>query len=128
MFESVRRHLYRSQFYLFRSQFYLFRCQFYLSTSQCFDCFIGSVTFEVTVASGSDKFEVCGNRNLVASDRVSMAATDELDTEDETSSDYQLRLMKLDGDDVCKELRLRGYDYGPTFRGILSADGDGELT
>lgn len=32
----------------------------------------------------------------------------------------------LTSEDVYKELRLRGYDYGPHFQGILKADLEGE--
>jgi len=32
--------------------------------------------------------------------------------------------IRLQADDVYKELRLRGYEYGPTFRGIFSIDGN----
>jgi len=35
------------------------------------------------------------------------------------------RSIPLNSDDIYKELRLRGYDYGPAFRGVLSADGTG---
>lgn len=33
--------------------------------------------------------------------------------------------VTLSRDDVYKELRLRGYDYGPTFQGIIGADNFG---
>ena len=28
--------------------------------------------------------------------------------------------------DIYKELRIRGYDYGPKFRGLVEARGDGK--
>lgn len=33
--------------------------------------------------------------------------------------------MKLTAHDIYKELRLRGYDYGKTFQGILESNNEG---
>ena len=33
----------------------------------------------------------------------------------------------LNADDIYKELRLRGYEYGPTFQGVRSANGTGKF-
>lgn len=33
--------------------------------------------------------------------------------------------MKLTAHDIYKELRLRGYDYGKTFQGILESNNAG---
>lgn len=33
----------------------------------------------------------------------------------------------LSDKDVYKELRLRGYDYGPTFQGIIESNSRGEV-
>lgn len=33
--------------------------------------------------------------------------------------------MKLTSSDIYKELRLRGYDYGKTFQGILESNNAG---
>ena len=35
--------------------------------------------------------------------------------------------LQLDAADIYTDTTLRGYEYGPTFRGILSADGSGKL-
>lgn len=35
--------------------------------------------------------------------------------------------MKLKLPDVYKELRLRGYDYGKAFQGILESNSEGKL-
>ena len=34
--------------------------------------------------------------------------------------------MKLTAHDIYKELRLRGYDYGKTFQGILESNNEGK--
>src|SRR5260221_7667313 len=33
--------------------------------------------------------------------------------------------LKLDPKDIYKELRVRGYDYGPTFQGLRESTADG---
>lgn len=35
--------------------------------------------------------------------------------------------IKLKSHDVYKELRLRGYDYGKAFQGILESSGEGRV-
>lgn len=35
--------------------------------------------------------------------------------------------LKLTSKDIYKELRLRGYDYGPTFQGIVEASADSKV-
>ncbi|XP_074599703.1 fatty acid synthase-like [Brevipalpus obovatus] len=41
------------------------------------------------------------------------------------SDDKKNLVLELEGKDVYKELRVRGYDYGPAFQGIVSAKSDG---
>ena len=77
---------------------------------------------------GSGEFEVCENGTQVVTGSVS--APDEPSprvpvlTSQPASTDSQL--IQLTGNDVYKELRLRGYEYGPTFQGILSASNHGD--
>lgn len=91
----------------------------------------GPVRFLVSVLDGSGEFEVreggavaaSGTVRLVedpAAERLPAAAMagPEPDADDAD-------LPPLDGDDVYKELRLRGYNYGGVFRGIQSADARG---
>ena len=77
---------------------------------------------------GDGQFQICDNDSVVASGRVTILA-DYRTSEDEcwTSVD-ETGALPLDAEDIYKDLRLRGYDYGPTFRGILSVDGIGILT
>ncbi len=35
------------------------------------------------------------------------------------------KALRLNTADIYKELRLRGYDYGTTFQGILDANNEG---
>lgn len=91
----------------------------------------GSVKLDVTLSPGTGKFEVCENGTLVSSGCVRAASDDGMILESndacpaETCGDSKSEALNLNSDDIYKELRLRGYDYGPSFRGIVSAAGDG---
>lgn len=83
----------------------------------------GSVKLEVTIAPGSGRFEVSEAGSVVVSGHVYESATAyEISECTKVSEGEELR---LDSGDVYKELRLRGYDYGPTFQGIQAASGSG---
>uniref|UniRef100_A0A7N5ZVY8 Fatty acid synthase n=1 Tax=Anabas testudineus TaxID=64144 RepID=A0A7N5ZVY8_ANATE len=69
----------------------------------------GSVQLEVQLMPASNKFEVSENGNLAVSGRY--------------GGDPK---MKLTDHDIYKELRLRGYDYGKTFQGILESNKEGD--
>ena len=74
---------------------------------------------DVTIAPATGRFEVSESNSLVASGRVFVPVTTFEPEEDESPSDD---LAQLNSGDIYKELRLRGYDYGPSFQGIFSAD------
>ena len=53
--------------------------------------------------------------------------------EEEVNQDYvpllnadDLPNLELDSNDIYKEFKLRGYDYGPTFQGVVASDLDGK--
>lgn len=77
------------------------------------------------------EFEITESGGLVASGKISVAADPlqpnvTLSPSDVESDSSSLDLdIQLNTADIYKELRLRGYDYGPTFRGILSASSTG---
>ena len=75
---------------------------------------------------GTGDFEVCEAGALVVSGRISCPAqqSNELPLY-EHSLHQPGELIQLTSSDIYKELRLRGYDYGPTFQGIISANGEG---
>ncbi|MEQ2263754.1 hypothetical protein XENORESO_012245, partial [Xenotaenia resolanae] len=85
----------------------------------------GSVQLEVHLMPATNKFEVSENGNLVVSGKVSILEDADLNLfqvsinqKDEKPSDSNI---KLTSHDVYKELRLRGYDYGKAFQGILES-------
>ena len=83
----------------------------------------------MNIFNGSDRFEVTEAGSLVVSGKL-CAPTDGVfenkmlidESCDDASIDDEIPLTT---DDVYKELRLRGYEYGPTFQGILSASNKG---
>jgi len=82
---------------------------------------------DVTVTPGSGQFEISENESVVASGRISIMAEPGMSDDDGSTPVLDTESLPLNSDDIYKELRLRGYDYGPTFRGILSADGSGKF-
>ncbi|XP_069807612.1 fatty acid synthase isoform X2 [Dendropsophus ebraccatus] len=91
----------------------------------------GVVQLEVRLMPASKRFEVSENGNLTASGKISIM-------EDNNLSDFRKQLTDimiesnetedflLSDKDVYKELRLRGYDYGPTFQGIIESNSKGD--
>lgn len=86
----------------------------------------GSVKLDVTLSPGTGKFEVCENGTLVSSGYVRAASDNGLIFEsNDARRESKSEALNLDSGDIYKELRLRGYDYGPSFRGVVSAAGNG---
>jgi len=85
------------------------------------------VKLDVTVSPGSGQFEICENDSVVASGHISLLTEPEVSDDDRPTPVLDTGPLPLNADDIYKELRLRGYDYGPTFRGIFSADGTGKF-
>ncbi|XP_037348616.1 fatty acid synthase [Talpa occidentalis] len=91
----------------------------------------GTVPLEVRLLEASRAFEVCENGNLIVSGKMwlwedpdpklfdSLAAQDPVEPTEPAAAPH------LTQGDVYKDLRLRGYDYGPWFQGILEADLEG---
>jgi len=85
----------------------------------------GSVKLEVNVAPGNGQFEISENNSVVVTGRVSIL-TEPVASDDELPKPVvDTQALALNSDDVYKVLRMRGYEYGPTFRGVQSADGTG---
>lgn len=82
---------------------------------------------DVTVSPGSGQFEISENDSVVASGRIAILTEPGVSDDDSPAPVPDAGPLPLNADDIYKELRLRGYDYGPTFRGILSADGTGKF-
>uniref|UniRef100_A0A8C5Q5P7 Fatty acid synthase n=1 Tax=Leptobrachium leishanense TaxID=445787 RepID=A0A8C5Q5P7_9ANUR len=76
----------------------------------------GVVQLEVRLMPSSKRFEVSENGNLTASGKLHLNEQGKTDFINENGKKYY----------VYKELRLRGYDYGPTFQGIIESSSRGD--
>ncbi|XP_060080138.1 fatty acid synthase-like [Ylistrum balloti] len=81
----------------------------------------GKVKLDVTVMETTGEFEISENGTLTVSGRVTMLEETN-QVKENASRDLKMAGPVLTSSDVYKELRLRGYDYGPDFRGILQTD------
>lgn len=94
----------------------------------------GTVTLQVSINPGSGSFEVTENEALVVSGRILRPPQEALEEGgsvlevpvdlERQSTDVE-GAIRLSAGDVYKQLRLRGYDYGPTFQGIMEASNNG---
>ena len=84
----------------------------------------GTVTLRVHLMPASSKFDVSEGESLAVSGKISIPELPALSDnfKDAPSVDGEVHLT---ADCIYKELRLRGYDYGPTFQGILGANSSG---
>ncbi|XP_044275877.1 fatty acid synthase [Varanus komodoensis] len=90
----------------------------------------GSVQLEVRLMPASQLFEVSGNGNLAVSGKICLLEdtalnnfrNQQIDMGTQPNTCSEIRLSK---GDIYKELRLRGYDYGPSFQGLLESSSNG---
>ena len=80
---------------------------------------------------GSGQFEVVESGAQVVTGKITVPTDDEpakltagLSPGSEDAG--QDSFIQLTSSDIYKELRLRGYDYGPSFQGIISASNIGK--
>ncbi|KAI5764340.1 FASN protein [Gulo gulo luscus] len=92
----------------------------------------GTVALEVRLLEASRAFEVSENGNLIVSGKVYQwedpdpKLFDSQDGPDPTDPTDPMAAFCLSQGEVYKELRLRGYDYGPHFQGVLEANLEGD--
>ncbi|XP_035198499.1 fatty acid synthase [Oxyura jamaicensis] len=89
----------------------------------------GSVQLEVRIMPASHRFEVSGNGNLAVSGKINLLENDSLKNFHNQLAAFQTQLntsskSDLLKEDVYQELHLRGYNYGPTFQGVLECNGE----
>lgn len=91
------------------------------------------IKFTVSVVPATGEFEVCEGGTMVASGEVSTPYKSLHTLDDESKCILSPRKSAkstgpdLKADEVYREFRLRGYEYGPKFCGILQAAGNGNL-
>lgn len=79
--------------------------------------------FAVSIFDGSGQFELCEGGSTVVTGTVrSMENWHGLALKISSSENK----FQLTSEDIYKELRLRGYEYGGFFKGIKKSDIDGK--
>jgi fatty acid synthase len=81
------------------------------------------VKFKVLIMQTTGDFEISEGGSLTVNGKIRQIEPTEADIL--TARDRPV--MELSRADVYKELRLRGYDYGPAFQGISAADINGTV-
>lgn len=88
------------------------------------------VRFLINVLDGTGEFDVCEGGAVVVTGFVRLAAdprAERLHDLEQPRPEPEPGLLPLNTDDIYKELRLRGYNYGGIFRGIRSSDPHGTV-
>ncbi|CAH0729423.1 unnamed protein product, partial [Brenthis ino] len=82
------------------------------------------VRFLINVLEGAGEFEVCEGGAVAVTGSVRLAADPAAERlpPDAAPAAADPDLLPLTTDDIYKELRLRGYNYGGIFRGIRTSD------
>ena len=86
------------------------------------------MTLEVRLAPASNNFEIANGDQLAVSGKV-FVPEEPLTMEDQIKQKPINRdegAVELNTKDAYKELRLRGYEYGGLFQGIVEAKNDGK--
>lgn len=90
----------------------------------------GSVQLEVNLMPSTNKFEISENGSLCVSGKISLLEDVALDSFHNQICQQILQnvddKLHLQAQDIYKELRLRGYDYGNAFQGILESNNAGD--
>ena len=90
---------------------------------------IGAVKLHVVFSPGTGHFEIMEGDSLAASGKMTMV--DEPTPffyekqAQRTIDDMLCDRIELGTDDIYKEFLLRGYEYGPEFRGIYKTRNSG---
>lgn len=87
----------------------------------------GVVKFIISIFEGSGNFEICESGSTVVTGKIRIpedVSKEQLNLEP-PKINKTTELLELTTDDIYKDLRLRGYDYGGLFKGIKSSDNRG---
>lgn len=83
----------------------------------------------VTVLPNGGHFEVSESDVIVTTGRIYEPEFDTLQySQEDITLPIKAESLPLNSNDIYKELRLIGYEYGPTFQGILESDNLGTMT
>ncbi|NXU42098.1 FAS synthase, partial [Drymodes brunneopygia] len=89
----------------------------------------GSVQLEVRLMPASHCFEVSGNGNLAVSGKISLLENTAQNNFHNQPAGFWTQVDRsskpgLLKEDIYQELHLRGYNYGPTFQGVLECNSE----
>lgn len=80
------------------------------------------IKFEIHLMESSGEFTICENDMIVVSGKIQLSEGSPVKLQDVLAEKPIGQTIRLTGKEVYKELRLRGYDYGKNFQGIVEAD------
>ncbi|KAM5273320.1 fatty acid synthase [Ctenodactylus gundi] len=89
----------------------------------------GTVPLEVRLLEAARAFEVSHNGNLIASGKVYLWEDPDpklFNYPEGPGPTESVPASRLLPTDIYKDLRLRGYDYGPHFQGLLEGSSEGD--
>ena len=87
----------------------------------------GQTKFVIRLMESSGEFSVSEGGTIAVTGKISVPEESNLSLQHllTDGSIPNENSLKLEPKDIYKELRIRGYDYGPTFRGLTEATADG---
>ena len=80
---------------------------------------LGSANLEVRISPASNSFEIGNGDQLAINGKVRLLNTSGFDNNFILPEESDQQDIIMDKNDVYKELRLRGYEYGPDFQTVL---------
>ncbi|GFY55992.1 fatty acid synthase [Trichonephila inaurata madagascariensis] len=83
------------------------------------------LSFVVYISYIERKFEISEGNSIVCSGRVNVFPETERKDLAQWCKEEDVKNLPMDANDVYKELKLRGYEYGPNFQLIIGADIEG---
>jgi fatty acid synthase len=86
------------------------------------------VQLDIVVSTATGSFEIMENDQVAAAGKITIPESPMKTKSSSTGFPLDNEKVTLTGSEVYKELRLRGYEYGPTFRPIVKASEDGTRT
>ena len=88
---------------------------------------LDKLVFDVAIHQGTSTFEILESSGLVASGKITVPEEKVLELSPELSKPATIEegLLPLSSNDFYRELSLRGYEYGPKFRGVVSMSNHG---
>ncbi|XP_055376639.1 fatty acid synthase [Condylostylus longicornis] len=80
------------------------------------------IKFGINFLDGTGNFEICESGSLTVSGKITVPENIEVEELPLAPLEADKSFMSLSTNDVYKELRLRGYDYGGLFQGVAKSD------